>query len=261
MTTAPWAPPPFEVEDAPALSAAAAIAAHAAPLCRGRLLIGLAGGVAAGKSRCASELVGLLEGRRVDVISTDGFLFPNATLDARGLSGRKGFPESYDTELAADVLARLASGEDEVEVPRYSHRTYDITGTPQVVSRADVVIVEGVMALQPPIATFCGLRAFLDAEEADMRRWYVSRFVALVEEGEGFYSQWAGMPADDIGRLATAVWEHVNLPNLVEHILPTRWTADVVVRKAGDHSVSAVAVRPRDVGGAGPAEPSGSVST
>jgi len=243
-----WVPPGFVlVEDAPS-SAAAAIAASIGPAgssagATGPLIIGIGGGVAAGKSHCASSLAALLSGARAEVISTDGFLFSNAELEARGLFARKGFPESYDHALASDVLARLASGAEMVEVPCYSHQTYDVDGPPQVVHRPDVVIIEGVMALQPPIAEFCSLRAYLDADEADLRGWYVSRFLTLVEEGEGFYAQWAGMGADDVSRLATAVWEHVNLPNLVDRILPTRPTADVIVRKGADHSVAAVAVR------------------
>jgi type I pantothenate kinase len=211
----------------------------------GPFVIGLAGSVAGGKSRVAAELCELVGDARVDVLSTDGFLFPNATLTARGLAARKGFPESYDAELATDVLRRIAVGERKVPVPRYSHRSYDIDGPPQVVDQPDVLVVEGVNALQPPIADFCSIRVYLDADEADLRRWYVDRFLELVEEAEGFFAQWKGMPVDDVRRLATTVWEHVNLPNLTEHILPTRWTADVVVRKAADHSVAAVAVRVR----------------
>jgi type I pantothenate kinase len=217
-------------------------AAEWADVGRGPHVIGLAGGVAAGKSQFAREVADHLPGVRVEIISTDGFLLPNATLAARGLAARKGFPESYDHELATDVLQAIATGAGDVPVPRYSHRTYDIEGPPQVVSDPDVLIVEGITALQRPIAGFCSLRVYLDADEADLRRWYVERFVRLAEEGDGFYAQWAGVPAEEVRSLATMVWQHVNLPNLTDHILPTRWDADVVVRKAADHSIAAVAV-------------------
>jgi len=207
----------------------------------GSLIVGLAGGVAAGKSWFARDLAELIDGAQV--ISTDGFLLPNAALAARGLGARKGFPESYDTELAADVLRRITSGEPDVHVPGYSHLTYDIDGPPQVVNQPAVLIVEGINALQPPITGFCSLRVYLDADEPDLRRWYISRFLQLVEQAEGFYAQWAGMPEDEVRGLATMTWEYINLPNLTGHILPTRSTADVVVRKAADHSVAAVAVR------------------
>jgi type I pantothenate kinase len=254
-----WAPPPFEVREPPDASLADVLAAHldARDALRrglrargwgaaggGPLIVGVAGSVAAGKSTCAEELSARLPGR-VAVISTDGFLHPNAELAARGLGARKGFPESYDHALADDVLGRIASGAPDVEVPTYSHRSYDIEGPPTVVRRPDVLIVEGVVALQPPIADYCSVRVYIDADEQDLRRWYVERFVVWAAEGVGFYAQWAGMPADEVRQVATMVWEHVNLSNLTEHILPTRWTADVVVRKRADHGVAALAVRVR----------------
>ena len=249
-----WSPPAFEVREA-GVEAVSEVVLHrldalSSPgladrgrLGEGPLVIGLAGSVAAGKSRLAAELRSQVGTGRVEIIGTDGFLFPNATLSARGLAARKGFPESYDGALATAVLGRIAGGERDVLVPTYSHQTYDVDGPPQLVRRPEVVIVEGVNALLPPIVDFCALRVFLDADERDLQRWYVERFVSLVAEGEGFYRQWAGMPAAEVRQLATMVWEHVNLPNLTEHILPTRWTADVVVRKGPDHRVVAVALR------------------
>jgi type I pantothenate kinase len=258
-----WAPPAFEVRERPGASLPDLVAAYldghpALPPRRrsegpgtagtvalpgtGPLVIGIGGSVAAGKSTCAEELRARLPGT-VEVISTDGFLHPNAVLEARGLGARKGFPESYDHALADDALGRIAAGHTDVEVPTYSHRTYDIGGPPTVVRRPDVLIIEGVVALQPPIGRHCSVRIYIDAEEGDLRRWYVERFVALAAGGDGFYAQWARLPADEVRQLATMVWEHVNLPNLVAHILPTRWTADIVVRKGPDHQVNAVALR------------------
>jgi type I pantothenate kinase len=247
-----WAPPPFEVHEGSTAALTEIVRqrldarATSVPAPTGPFVIGVAGGVAAGKSTFAGELGEQVGGAQV--IGTDGFLFPNTTLNARGLLSRKGFPESYDTELAADVLRRITEGQTDVAIPRYSHTTYDIDGPPQVVRQPNVLVVEGVNALQPPFAGYSSLRIYLDADEPDLRRWYADRFVALVQQGEGFYARWTGVPEDEVRSLATMTWEYVNLPNLTEHILPTRWTADVVVRKAADHTIAAIAVRPRGGG-------------
>ena len=226
----------------------------------GPLVIGLAGSVAAGKSTFATALAALLSARpdrpSVEVLSTDGFLLANRVLAPRGLLARKGFPETYDHELVARVLGALAAGAPEVAVPRYSHDVYDVAGDPQVLSRPDIVILEGVNTLAPgrpgaPVepADFCALRIYLDAAEPDLRAWYVERFVALIDEARGrptsFFAQWASLDASAARALAASVWEQVNLVNLTEHILPTRWRADLVLRKDADHAVAEVAVRHR----------------
>jgi len=226
----------------------------------GPFVIGLAGSVAAGKSTCARALAALISARTdrpaVDVISTDGFLLPNAVLGPRNLVMRKGFPESYDHDLIAATLGRLAAGESGVPIPRYSHDVYDIAGEPQILARPDVIILEGVNALgygRPAapveIADYCALGIYLDADEPALRRWYVDRFSSLVDEGREdpstFYARWADQSDEEVRRAAALVWESVNLANLTEWILPTRWRADLVLHKGADHAVTAVAVRSR----------------
>jgi len=226
----------------------------------GPFLIGVAGSVAAGKSTFATGLAALLTARpdrpRVEVVGTDGFLLPNAVLAERGLLARKGFPESYDHGLFGRVLAALAAGDDTVAMPRYSHEVFDLDGDPQVLRRPDVVIIEGINAFAPappaaPVeaADLLNLRIYLDADEADLRRWYVERFVHLIDEARtrphSFYARWAGLDDLEARRLAVGVWEHVNLPNLRDHIAPTRRRADLIVRKGSNHAVTGVAVRNR----------------
>jgi type I pantothenate kinase len=203
------------------------------------VLVAIGGAVAVGKSTLAAALVHELAPLRVEVVATDGFLLPNDELGRLGLLMQKGFPATYDAGALAQFLADLrATGR--AEAPVYSHATYDrVPGEVRVVEGADVVIVEGVNALQPELASNVDLAVYLDADEPHVRRWYVDRFleqIVLAESDEtSFYARFVGL--DDAGRrsMATSVWEAVNLVNLTEHIEPTRANAHVVLVKDEGH--------------------------
>ena len=205
-------------------------------------LVGLGGAVAVGKSTFAAALAEALAPLAVEVVATDGFLRPNAELSAEGLLGQKGFPATYDEAAMVAFLDDVRAGRVGA-VPVYSHVTYDrVPGEERRVdgSATDVVVLEGVNALQPTVAAALDLRVYLDASEALVRSWYVERFLGLVEAAESdedsFYRGF--VPLDDDGRrsLADSVWVGVNLVNLTEHILATRAAADVVVTKGEGHA-------------------------
>lgn len=226
-------------------------------------VIGIAGSVAAGKSTIARMLQALL-GRwpdhpRVDLVTTDGFLFPNATLEARGLMARKGFPESYDVRTLMRFLAELKSGAPEVHAPKYSHLTYDILPDEEIIVRSpDIVIVEGVNVLQTParrgraepsvvVSDFFDFSIYVDATEADLERWYVDRLLLLRETSLhdprsyfNFLTQYTEEATRDFAR---SVWSQVNLVNLHENIAPTRGRALLLLEKDGDHAVRRVRLR------------------
>ncbi len=226
-------------------------------------VIGIAGSVAAGKSTIARMLQALL-GRwpdhpRVDLVTTDGFLFSNAVLEARGLGARKGFPESYDVRGLMRFLAEVKSGATEVHAPRYSHLTYDIVTDEEIVLRSpDIVIVEGVNVLQTPsrrgrseptvvVSDFFDFSIYVDANEADLERWYVERLLVLRETSLhdprsyfNFLTQYTEEATRDFAR---QVWAQVNLVNLRENIEPTRGRAHLVLEKGADHAVRRVRLR------------------
>ncbi len=206
------------------------------------VLVGLDGAVAVGKSTLARILAELLEARGVAtaVISADGFLLPGAELQAKGLNARKGFPESFDRAAQAAFLAGLRAG-GRPAAPRYSHLTYDVSSDdPQRTDEAAVVIVEGVNVLGADLAAFYDLRLYLDAEVADIESWFLARLLATpfsASRAEAL-AQWRPASGDrtDWGR---AVWAAVNAPNLEQHIGSGRARADLVLRKAADHSFTA----------------------
>jgi len=220
-----------------------------------RAVVGVAGPVAVGKTtivRALAERVAA-RGRSVRVLTTDAFLLPNAVLGERGLQMRKGFPESYDVVAMAAALARLRAGAT-VDVPVYAHERYDVVaGAHDTVEPADVVLIEGIVALQPPAVDHLDLALYVDADEASVRRWFGQRFLRLTAAAAGdpgsFYHRFAAMPADQLAQLAAATWDAINAPNLHQHIAPSAARADVIVQKADDHAIAEVRVVHRDARG------------
>jgi type I pantothenate kinase len=213
------------------------------------VLLGVTGGVAAGKTTTAEKLRHLLEaeGHRVDVLGTDAFLLPNAVLDERSLAMRKGFPESFDTPALDACLRTLGAG-GTVEIPVYSHETYDrVPGEGRVLGGSDVVVIEGVNALQPPVVDHLDLSVYVDADEADLQAWFLERFVALCElatPGDGtFYGGLASLPRASRLRIARTAWDEINAVNLRDHIAPSAARATYVLRKGRDHTVHELAAR------------------
>jgi type I pantothenate kinase len=226
-------------------------------------VVGVAGSVAAGKSTISRILQALLmrwpDHPRVDLVTTDGFLFPNATLEARGLMSRKGFPESYDVKRLVRFLADLKAGSAEVRAPVYSHLTYDIVPGEEIVLRSpDIVIVEGVNVLQTPgrrgrsdssivVSDFFDFSIYVDASEDDLLDWYVERLLLLREtslhDPRAYFHFLTDSSAEATRDFAISVWKQVNLVNLHENIAPTRERANLVVEKGSDHAVRRVRLR------------------
>jgi type I pantothenate kinase len=226
-------------------------------------VIAVAGSVAVGKSTTSRLLQSLLSAGpgapRVDLVTTDGFLLPNAALESRGLLGRKGFPESYDRRALVRFLADVKSGRDEVFAPVYDHRSYDIVpGRVQAVDRPDILVVEGLNVLQAGrridgsasevfLSDFFDFSVYVDASETDIQRWYVERFQALrrlaFQDPGAYFHRFAGLTDEQARATALDVWSAVNGPNLRDNIAPTRSRARLVLQKAADHSVRRVLLR------------------
>lgn len=226
-------------------------------------VIGVAGSVAVGKSTTARVLKALLarwpDHPRVDLVTTDGFLHPNAELQRLGLMERKGFPESFDTASLLAFLADVKSGAARVEAPVYSHFQYDILPAQKAVfEMPDILIIEGLNVLQPAsvpkggdatpfVSDFIDFSIYIDADPAIIEQWYVTRFMRLrstaFRDPGAYFHQYAAMAPDEAHRKALSLWRSINLRNLEEHILPTRRRARLILRKGESHRVESVALR------------------
>ena len=222
-------------------------------------IIGIAGSVAVGKStvsRLLRELLARWEGTpKVALVTTDGFLYPNAELEKRSLMHRKGFPESYDRLALLNFVADIKSGKENVQAPVYSHLTYDIVPDKfETVSSPDVVIIEGLNVLQSPgadqeltLSDYFDFKIYVDAETTNISNWFLNRFHELRESAftnpASYFHRYAEMPLDKALDRASEIWQSINLPNLTENILPTRSRATLVLKKGDQHAVESVLLR------------------
>jgi type I pantothenate kinase len=224
-------------------------------------VIGIAGSVAVGKSTTSRILQALLSRwphhPEVALVTTDGFLLPNAVLEDRGLMDRKGFPESYDVAELVRFVAQVKAGEPEVTAPVYSHLIYDIVPDEKVVIRQpDVLIVEGLNVLQTGtdanerrvfVSDFFDFSIYVDAEEGDIVRWYVERFRTLrgtaFRDPRSYFNRYASLSDEEADATALEIWERINGVNLQRNVLPTRSRADLILHKGADHSVELVHLR------------------
>lgn len=226
-------------------------------------IIGVAGSVAVGKSTTARVLKALLarwpDHPRVDLITTDGFLWPNRELETRGIMHRKGFPESFDTARLLNFLGDVKSGMANVSAPVYSHFHYDILpGQEAVVERPDILIVEGLNVLQPArlprggqaipfVSDFFDFSIYLDADPAIIEAWYVTRFMRLRQtafrDPAAYFHRYAQLSMEEAQSKALEIWTTINRVNLDENILPTRQRARLILSKGHDHQVESVSLR------------------
>ena len=224
-------------------------------------VIGIGGSVAVGKSTTARILQALLSRwpnhPRVDLVTTDGFLFSNSVLEERGLMHRKGFPESYDLRRLVQMMADVKSGHASVTVPVYRHLIYDIVpGVEKTVTQPDIIILEGLNILQtghhmtgdaPPrvfVSDFIDFSIYVEAEEHDLEEWYVDRFLRLRDTAfrnpESYFHHYAGLSTEEAVETARGIWRDINLVNLRENIIPTRERADLILEKGTNHRVTGV---------------------
>ncbi|MGJ3915672.1 type I pantothenate kinase [Limosilactobacillus fermentum] len=221
-------------------------------------IIGIAGSVAVGKSTTARLLQILLKrlmpDRRIEMITTDGFLYPNAELKRRGIMARKGFPESYDMDRLLTFMNDVNAGEDQVTAPTYSHSVYDVMEDhPQTIYKPDILIVEGINVLQLPttqrlfVSDFFDFSIYVDADANLVEKWYLERFGMLLDtafqDPTNYYYPYAQGDRAEAFKMAKQVWKDVDLPNLNDYILPTRTRADVILHKTEHHYIDRVYLR------------------
>jgi type I pantothenate kinase len=226
-------------------------------------VIGVAGSVAVGKSTTARVLQALLARwpnvPKVDLVTTDGFLYPNAILEREGLMEKKGFPESYDLPALLRFLTEVKAGKRPARAPIYSHLIYDVIPNQWVeVDRPDILIVEGLNVLQtgrlprdgkaiPFVSDFFDFSVYIDADDEVLKSWYVDRFLTLrgtaFRDPKSYFHRYSGLSDEEAVATATGIWDRINLVNLHENILPTRQRSDLILNKRADHMVEQVALR------------------
>jgi len=222
-------------------------------------IIGIAGSVAVGKSttaRVLKKVLALLPSKpKVELVTTDGFLYPNKELIKRDILNRKGFPESYDTKKILRFLADIKSGKSQVTVPLYSHLEYDVLPNEKlVISQPDVLIVEGINVLQVNsrkngvfVSDFFDYSIYVDADEKNIVSWYINRFESLrataFQNSASYFHKYANMTTEESLAMAINIWNEINKPNLHQNILPTRYRADLILKKSAQHFVKRIKVR------------------
>lgn len=225
-------------------------------------IIGIAGSVAVGKSttaRVLKKVLSLLPGKpKVELVTTDGFLYPNEILIERNILNRKGFPESYDTKSLLNFLSSMKSGQKLVTVPVYSHMEYDILGhEKQKIQNPDILIVEGINVLQVNsqrtqgsgvfVSDFFDYAIYVDAAEKDIVNWYINRFESLrataFQDPSSYFHKYANLSREESVQMATQIWNEINRPNLLDNILPTKYRADLILEKGSQHFVKTIKVR------------------
>lgn len=226
-------------------------------------VIAIAGSVAVGKSTTARLLQELLRRSpghpRVDLVTTDGFLYPNDELQRRGLLDRKGFPESYDRRALIEFVSQVKSGLAEVRAPVYSHHVYDIVaGRTQIITKPDILIVEGLNVLQPArvhadgttgvaLSDYIDFSVYVDADEDDIKQWFLERFLALrataFQDPESYFVRFADLSDEQATTMAMDIWDEINGVNLAQNIAPTRERATAILLKGPDHAVATIKVR------------------